>query len=234
MLSNPQRSFPKLTDLADQFATDRNRVTGNRHGYARVYDQLLASRRLSLRTIVEVGIACDPESHETAIPAVALWHAYFPFSRVVGIAPADLSRFDSPRFSSLVCDPSSETAIKAAAARIAPGSVDVIIDDGSHASADQQLAFRTLFPLLAGGGWYFIEDLDWQPSGEGSERCTLTKSLFREMQQGIVRSLDPYELVALMGQVADIMFFDSLYELERATLVGGLVAIRKCAGRGAT
>jgi hypothetical protein len=34
----------------------------------------------------------------------------------------------------------------------------------------------------------------------------------------------------LAGQIADIHFFDSHYELARAALKGGLVAIRK--GRG--
>jgi hypothetical protein len=41
-------------------------------------------------------------------------------------------------------------------------SFDIIIDDGSHASPHQQLAFKYLFPKLGAGGVYVIEDLHWQ------------------------------------------------------------------------
>lgn len=39
------------------------------------------------------------------------------------------------------------------------GGVDVVIDDGSHVSAHVLTSLRTLFPLLADGGLYIIEDL---------------------------------------------------------------------------
>jgi hypothetical protein len=104
----------------------------------------------------------------------------------------------------------------------------VIIDDGSHASFDQQMTFRELWPLLADGGWYFIEDLDWQPPGEDRERIALTKDLFREIDRhGAPRSVDPEGVGGFVGQMEEILFFDSHYELTRARLLGGLVAIRK-------
>ena len=106
--------------------------------------------------------------------------------------------------------------------------MDVIIDDGSHASFDQQVTLRELFPLLADGGWYFIEDLDWQPPGEDAGQIMITKRLLREIEQhGAARSVDPLGVSALAGQMAEILFFDSHYELNRANLLGGLVAIRK-------
>ena len=36
----------------------------------------------------------------------------------------------------------------------------------------------------------------------------------------------------LSGQISEILFFDSHYELQRANLLGGLAAIRKRAGAG--
>ena len=38
LLIDHLHSFPSLTNLADRFNTDKNRHTGNRHAYARVYD----------------------------------------------------------------------------------------------------------------------------------------------------------------------------------------------------
>jgi hypothetical protein len=75
---------------------------------------------------------------------------------------------------------------------------------------------------------YFIEDLDWQAG-----RITLTKNLLREIQEhGTAQSIDPLRLSDLAVQIAEILFFDSHFELIRAKLLGGLVAIRKSGGTG--
>jgi hypothetical protein len=233
MLSNPEANLPALTGLADKFNTDKNRHTGNRHFYARIYDRLLGSRRFSLRRLMEIGLCRGlvEGKSQNETPSVALWQAYFPFCRVIGVDINDFSRFNTPRFTSFVCDQSKQRDLRSVAANFEPGSIDVIIDDGSHASFDQQLTLREFFPLLAEGGWYFIEDLDWQPAAEDPGKITLTKTLLREMQRtGAARSLDPLGLNEILEQVAEILFFDSHFELARANHLGGLVAIRKRGG----
>jgi hypothetical protein len=55
------------------------------------------------------------------------------------------------------------------------GGVDVVIDDGSHVSSHVIESFRTLFPLLADGGVYVVEDLHasyWPWYGGGLRRKT--------------------------------------------------------------
>ncbi|TWC05610.1 FkbM family methyltransferase [Bradyrhizobium macuxiense] len=221
-----------LADLADRFNTDKNRHTGNRHGYARIYQRLLSSRRLSLRRIMEIGLCRGlAEGKQTEVPSVALWQSFFPFGQVVGVDLTDFSALNNERFRSEVCDQSDREQLRALATRLKHEIFDVIIDDGSHASLDEQQTLVELFPLLADGGWYFIEDLDWQPPGEHPARIALTKTLLREMKQhGEVRSLDPFGVANLAHQFAEILFFDSHYELARARLMGGLVAIRKRGG----
>ena len=39
------------------------------------------------------------------------------------------------------------------------GRLDVVIDDGSHVGEHQWTSFRALFPAVAPGGWYVLEDL---------------------------------------------------------------------------
>ncbi|TRD00173.1 glycosyltransferase [Mesorhizobium sp. WSM4305] len=235
-LMDPLAGFSSLTKLADQFPTDKNRHTGNRHSYARVYDQLLSSRRLAVQRIMEIvqhrGAAID----DRATPAsVGLWQKYFPFSQVIGVDLNDLSHLNNDRFRSFVGDQSRAEDLRKIAAKLEPASLDVVIDDGSHASFGEQLTLREFFSLLKPSGWYFIEDLDWQPPGEDASKITLTKTLLREIkEQGSARSVDPLGVSALAGQFAEILFFDSHYELNRAKLMGGLVAIRKCAGTGDT
>jgi hypothetical protein len=230
LLADPLAGFPALTSLADRFNTDKNRHTGNRHCYARIYDRLLADRRFSLRRLMEIGL-CRHGQSET--PSVAMWQSYFPFCQVIGVDVTDFSQLNNARFVSFVCDQSKRDELSAVAAKLEPGSLDVIIDDGSHASFDQQLTLREFFPLLAGGGWYFIEDLDWQPPGEDVANITITKHLLREIQQhGRAQSVDPLGVSDIAGQITEILFFDSHYELDRAKLLGGLVAIRKRGGTG--
>ena len=234
MLSNPRERMPSFTNLADRFNTDKNRHTGNRHCYARVYDRLLGAQRFALRRLMEIGLCRGlAEKNQPETPSVALWQSYFPFCHVVGVDLTDFSHLNNERFTSFVCDQSKRDDLRAVAAKLEPGSFDVIIDDGSHASADEQLTLVELFPLLADGGWFFIEDLDWQPPGEDRAKIALTKTLLREIQEhGAARSLDPFGVSALAGQFAEILFFDSHYELNRARLMGGLVAIRKRGGGG--
>ncbi len=231
-LSAPHERMPSFASLADRFNTDKNRHTGNRHCYARIYDRLLGSQQFALRRLMEIGLCRGlAEKNQPETPSVALWQSYFPFCHVVGVDLTDFSSLNNVRFTSLVCDQSKRDELREVVAKLAPGSFDVIIDDGSHASADEQLTLVEFFPLLADGGWYFIEDLDWQPPGEDRGKIALTKTLLREIQEhGTARSIDPLGVTALADQFADILFFDSHYELSRARLMGGLVAIRKSGG----
>jgi hypothetical protein len=230
LLSDPLGGFPRLTRLRDRFNTDRSRIIGTRHGYARVYDRLLSDRRFSARRVMVVGLS---RSNQTETPSVALWQSYFPFCHVIGIDRADVAQLNGQRYSFFVCNQSSQDEVRSVASRVEPGSVDVIFDGGSHASFDQQMTLREFFPLLADGGWYFIENLDWQLPGEDASKISLTKSLLREIQQhGAVRSLDPLGISTLSGQISEILFFDSFYELQRAKLLGGLAAIHKRGGTG--
>lgn len=231
VLTEPS-GLPNLVDLADKFNTDKNRHTGNRHCYARIYDRLLSARRFSLRRLMEIGLCRGlAERNQPDTPSVKLWQTYFPFCGVIGVDLTDFSALDNERFTSFVCDQSKPDELRAVVAKLELGSLDVIIDDGSHASHDEQLTLREFFPLLADGGWYFIEDLDWQPPGEDPAKIALTKTLLREIQEhGRTQSADPLGLSELVGQFAEILFFDSHYELTRAKLMGGLVAIRKRGG----
>jgi SAM-dependent methyltransferase len=234
LLAEPLTGFPRLTALADSYPTDKNRHTGNRHFYARAYERLFASRRLSMRRMMEIGLCRGlAEGNQADTPSVRLWQSHFPFAHVTGVDLTDFSSLNNATFRSFTCDQSKVDDLRAVAAQLEPGSFDLIIDDGSHASFDEQLTLREFFPLLAPGGWFVIEDLDWQPPGEDRTQIALTKTLLREIQEtGAPRSVDPLGVGAIASDFAEILFFDSHYELERAHLLGGMVAIRKEGGSG--
>src|SRR5271165_5306182 len=156
---------------------------------------------------MEIGLCRGlAERNQTETPSVALWQAYFPFAKVIGVDLTDFSALNNDRFASFVCDQSKIDDLRAIAAKLEPGSLDVIIDDGSHASFDEQLTLREFFPLLADGGWYFIESLDWQPPGEDRAKIPRTKTLLGEMKGSRPLSLDPLGMGALAGEIAEILF----------------------------
>jgi hypothetical protein len=139
-LLDATEGFPSLTSLADRFNTDKNRHTGNRHFYSRVYDRLLAPKRLSMRKMIEIGLCRGrAEGTQSETPSVTLWQTYFPYLEVIGVDLTDFSALNNDRFRSFICDQSKIEDLRKVSAALAPGSLDVIIDDGSHASYDEQL-----------------------------------------------------------------------------------------------
>jgi hypothetical protein len=69
------------------------------------------------------------------------------------------------------------------------GTPDIILDDGSHVAQHQMVSFETLFPLLAPGGIYAIEDMHtayWRGEWEGGYKrrgsaVELVKQLIDDM-----------------------------------------------------
>lgn len=160
-----------LSLLADRFGSDKGRLHGDRHRYADLYELLLHNERNSLGKLVELGLARGgPEDpHHGAVerrcdsPSIGMWIEYFPNAEVFGFDISDFSHLERAysRFRFVHGDCGREADL--IRLRDACGSVDLIVDDASHASFHQQLALRTLFPAVRPGGLYIIEDLHWQP-----------------------------------------------------------------------
>lgn len=156
-----------LTQLADGFGSDKGSVAQHPHNYTLLYDMLLGPRRESIRNMIEIGllvggpeVGADADRPTGNLPSVKMWLDYFPNAVVHGFDISDFSFFEHPRFRFTRGDSGVAADLERLTAR--GESFDFIIDDGSHASFHQQLAFQTLFPYLAPGGIYIIEDLHWQ------------------------------------------------------------------------
>lgn len=72
------------------------------------------------------------------------------------------------------------------------GAFDVVVDDGGHQSYQQIASFKTLFPAMTPGGWYFIEDLHcsyWPGyNSKGPTTMRFIKGLLDDMH---AKYLDP-------------------------------------------
>lgn len=140
-LADPARA--SLTEIADHYKTDKGTI---RHNYTPVYEKYLEPlrTRTGLR-LLEVGVACGA--------SLKAWSVYFRDASVIGVDIREECRELCRRFPKIeirICDSRREAQ---------PEPFDVIVDDGSHISADIVEMFRTNWPSLKPGGYYFIEDL---------------------------------------------------------------------------
>ena len=118
------------------------------HGYMEHYARHFAPARRTTRKVLEIGVGPGG--------SLKMWRTYFPKATVYGM---DLKLPDSTgrRVQILHGDQGRRDDLLRVANVV--GTVDVIIDDGSHVNSHVRLTFQMLFPHLAPGGYYVIEDL---------------------------------------------------------------------------
>ena len=170
-----------LTSLANKFRSDKGTTHGAApHKYTYLYDLILDRYRQAPISFLEIGLAIGgpevfgPVERQVDSPSVQMWLEYFPKAHIHGFDISDFSHLRHPRFTFIRGDSNSPDDVQRLA-NAAP-YFDVIIDDGSHASYHQQLAFRTLYPKLRAGGTYVIEDLQWQSPAYEDKSVALPKT----------------------------------------------------------
>lgn len=124
------------------------------HNYAKIYDELFTPWRLGPVRMIELGV------WEGA--SLLAWAEYFgdPHAEIIGI-DNDLVRFlpvEDTRIIAIPCQLDDMTQLSALVDGIS-GTVDLVIDDASHLATQQRTSFDALWPLVAPGGLYVIEDL---------------------------------------------------------------------------
>lgn len=141
-----------LDALAEYYGTDKARV----HGYTRWYADHFHRIRTKPLKILEIGIGGhDNPTHGGA--SLRMWKHYFPHSHIFGIDIHDKSMFEEHRITIRQGDQSDAAFLQDVASEM--GTIDIIIDDGSHIVDHVRESFDFLFPRLASGGIYVIEDL---------------------------------------------------------------------------
>ena len=164
-----------LNSLFNKYCSDKGTYWLSKHNYGAAYDTVLRPTRRRTRHLVELGVG-----DETAASLNA-WREYFPRADF-WIVDVDVARFAdekqwawasrqkrrhgcyddkhvwrAPRVHPLFgVDSSNRTMLRELPL---PPSVDVIIDDASHAIAHQLAALEALWPRLRDGGFYIVEDL---------------------------------------------------------------------------
>ena len=142
-----------LVSLAILHQTDK---WGGYHDYVLHYQrhfQPIRHRRLNL---LEIGVGGydDPKQGGQSL---RMWKDFFPNANIFAIDVYDKAALEEPRIRIFQGSQADADFLKRVAGEI--GRLDIVIDDGSHVNEHVILSFQTLFPLLAEGGIYAIEDL---------------------------------------------------------------------------
>jgi hypothetical protein len=174
---------PSLTDLATQFGTDKWGL----HRYAQHYQTHFRRFRPDEFSLLEIGIG-GYSADGTGGASLRMWKQFFPKAQIIGLDIYDKSFVDEER---ILTYQGSQTDgdLLGRIAETHP-NLKIIVDDGSHQPAHIRATFAILFPLLANGGFYAIEDTQtsywprWGGSAELDDPLT-TMGLVKDLVDGL-------------------------------------------------
>lgn len=135
-----------LDTLALKYGTDKSSRV---HWYTRHYETYLEPLRNEPIKLLEIGIQSGA--------SLRMWKEYFPNAQIYGLDYYDCKPFEDDRIKVIQ---GNQRDLKTLEKVSQIAQFDVIIDDGSHKNADVLASFDYLFPRLAPGGMYVIEDFN--------------------------------------------------------------------------
>lgn len=219
MQQHQQASFKEI------FLSHSGKVADKWTGYLDIYERELAVHRATNAPILEIGVQnCG---------SLEIWAKYFSESRqIIGadIAEAlETVSFDDDRIEVKICD------AKALHLKWHDGIEPprIIIDDASHQSCDVIRTFISMFPVLASGGTYVIEDLCCSYWREFNENTYWTAMGFLKNIADLVNFehwgqasallelatdvglQQPADLLSITSSIRSIKFYNSICFIEK-------------------
>jgi len=135
-----------ISQFFDNRLTDKNDI----HSYCPVYETILKSvmsKKKSI-TLLEIGIQRQG--------SVAAWTKCLPTSKIIGVdCQKPENSYKHPNYTEIICNAYSEKFFNI----VNPGSIDVLVEDGSHSFQDLMFVCKYYPRLLTPGGILIIEDI---------------------------------------------------------------------------
>jgi tetratricopeptide (TPR) repeat protein len=143
----PEVQAESLDTLGVLAATDKSSV---RWDYLRQYEELFRPWRDVAFNLIEIGVAGGN--------SIRTWGRFFTRATIVGIDIDERAlRIVADRVVIEIGSQADAAFLDGLCDRYPPA---IVIDDGSHEAEHIMFTFRQMFPRLAPGGWYVIEDLN--------------------------------------------------------------------------
>lgn len=211
-----------LCKLATHFKTDK----WGTHRYAEHYQRHLQAMKNDPINLLEIGVGGYRRPGEGGA-SLRMWKQFFPNAHIYGMDIEDKSHVDEDRITTFIGDQSDPESLRAVADKI--GTIDVIVDDGSHLSPHILTTFRTLFPRLRSGGIYAVEDTQtsYWPEWAGSEDRTnpnTSMSTLKALADGLnyEEFVDvDYEPTYTDLNITAVHFYHNLVVIEKGTNAEG-------------
>ena len=150
-----------LTELGLRYGTDK----AADHWYTPLYHQRFKDVRKDPITLLEIGIGGygDPTAGGKSL---RMWRDYFPNATIIGL---DIMPHDDIEGCVVELGDATDNRVLNHLGETY-GPFDIVIDDGSHISADILKTWVGLWGFVRDGGWYVIEDLGtaYRPEYGGS------------------------------------------------------------------
>jgi hypothetical protein len=203
-----------LTELALKHGSDK----AGHHNYTPIYEKYFAPFRDQPITLLELGIG-GYEYPDRGGASLKMWYEYFPQAKIIGIDIHNKTGLDNDRIYTAVSSQDNADVLKDIIKR--KGQPNIIIDDASHINALTIRSFIILFPLLAPGGIYVVEDIEssWAPAGSWADGCSdpynfnamTTVNYFRALINNINSQYIPnYQYYKLDQEVDSIHFYKNI------------------------
>jgi hypothetical protein len=141
---------PLLVELGEKHGTDKGDSNHTFRGvsYLDVYAEVFGRMSPQPRRLLEIGVL------EGA--SLRMWREYFPMTDIWGLDINPAARQHEGHQIRIV---TGSQADPAALRQVAHGEeLDIVIDDGSHVVDHMVASLQMLWPRLAPGGYYVIED----------------------------------------------------------------------------
>lgn len=139
--------------------------------YSVLYHALFEARRMSIGSILEIGIGTlEPEAHSSMVgwardgyrqgASLRVWKEYFPNAAIYGWDVQPDTQFTEPGIKTFLCDSTDSIQVAECIRAMEVSEFDLVIDDGSHLPQDQLATLENVLPYVCDGGIYVIEDID--------------------------------------------------------------------------
>lgn len=145
-----------LSELFRKYGSDKDGDDAvSWHCYGPLYERLLADRRESVTSVLEIGVLNGA--------SLFAWRDWFPKAVVRGLDNDAAKLFCADRIECSLADQAHPESLLNAIDEGTYCAFDVVVDDGSHRAEDQLTALAVLLHRLRPGGDWFIEDVGHNP-----------------------------------------------------------------------
>ena len=210
-----ERPSTPLSPLEQVFWDNQGRAIDKWLHYLPIYERHFAPYRNSPVKVLEIGVQNGGSAQ--------LWREWFgPEAVIFGIdINPDCARANGEVAQIRIGSQADPDFLRKVVAEM--GGLDIVIDDGSHVMEHLHASFRTLFPLLAEGGVYLVEDLHtayWPKFGGGYGR----KSSFLETAKTLIDDMHCWyhkfgqQEKASANALGGLHFYDSVLVIDKASM----------------